>query len=276
MARPRADRDFYAVLGVEPGATEEEIRRAYRRQALRWHPDRNAGDPAAAERFKAISEAYAVLIDPARRSAWDAARRAGTGADFGPAREDLFRDLFADARASAIFDELAAELARMGLRVDRRDFRETLIGGRAVVSGRIVIVSPFGAAGTLLRLVRAAARGALRAGEAAQPLPARQGLLGRLASAAVRRLLGPERPAPGADDVEVALPLDEAEAARGVRRRVVLRHGERDEEVLVTVPAGVRTGTRLRLRGKGRPGGSGRRGDAYLVVLVTREGGGRH
>src|SRR5262245_9087838 len=186
---PRADRDYYGLLGIEPGASEEEIRRAYRRQALRWHPDRNAGDPAAAERFKEISEAYAVLIDPVKRQAWDAARRTGAAGDFGVTRDDLFRDLFADPGASAIFDELAAELQRMGLRVDRRDFHETRFGGRAVVHGRIVIVGSFHPVTAFFRLARAVARGALRARMEA-PEPARPaGLFGRLVAAASRRLL---------------------------------------------------------------------------------------
>ena len=273
MSRPRSDRDYYAVLGVEPGAPEDEIRRAYRRQALRWHPDRNAGDPAAAERFKEISEAYAVLIDPAKRHAWDAARRTGAGDDFQATRDrdDLFRDLFADPRASAIFDELAAELQRMGFRVDRRDFRKTLFGGRTVVTGHLVIVGPFGPVTALLRLARAVARSAVRARtDAALAAGQPPGWLGRLATAVGRRILGryDGSDSPAEADIEVPLSLGEEEAARGVRKRVTLRRGGGDEDVLVMVPPGVRTGTRLRLRGKGRPISGGTVGDAYLIVEV--------
>ena len=103
MARQRADRDYYAALGLAPEATEEEIRRSYRRLALECHPDRNPGNPRAEERFKEISEAYAVLMDPAKRGAYDRARGAGAPGGFGPSREDVFRDLFNDPRASAIF-----------------------------------------------------------------------------------------------------------------------------------------------------------------------------
>ena len=98
MGRPRSDRDYYAVLGVSPEATEDEIRKAYRRLALRWHPDRNPGRSEAAERFKEISEAYAVLTSRRRRAEYDTARRAGSGAGFHASREELFRDLFADPR----------------------------------------------------------------------------------------------------------------------------------------------------------------------------------
>ena len=69
MARQRADRDYYAALGLGSQATEEEIRRTYRRLALEWHPDRNPGNARAEERFKEISEAYALLIDPDKGAA---------------------------------------------------------------------------------------------------------------------------------------------------------------------------------------------------------------
>ena len=108
--RQRADSDYYATLGLGTEATEEEIRRTYRRLALEWHPDRNPGNPRAEERFKEISEAYAVLMDPAKRRSYDAARSAGTTTSFDPSREDVFRDLFADPRASAVFEELASDL----------------------------------------------------------------------------------------------------------------------------------------------------------------------
>src|SRR3990167_4649695 len=85
MPRSRFDRDYYGILGVPPEAAEEEVRRAYRRLALEWHPDRRGGDPRAAERFKEISEAYAVLSSPVRRGDYDAARQRGTTAAWGRA-----------------------------------------------------------------------------------------------------------------------------------------------------------------------------------------------
>uniref|UniRef100_A0A5S6QDN9 J domain-containing protein n=1 Tax=Trichuris muris TaxID=70415 RepID=A0A5S6QDN9_TRIMR len=66
-----ADKDFYKTLNVEKTATEAEIKNAYRKLAIRYHPDRNDGSPEAAERFKEISIAYAVLSDPNRRRQYD-------------------------------------------------------------------------------------------------------------------------------------------------------------------------------------------------------------
>lgn len=267
MARPRSDRDYYQVLGVAPEATEEEIRKAYRRLALQWHPDRNAGSRAAGERFKEISEAYAVLIDAAKRREYDRARSAGTPGDFRHTRDDLFRDLFADPRASAIFEELAREFERLGLRVERRDFRQTLFGGRAVVAGRVVIISPVTPALAFLRLARAALRGARTTRIPPSEAPVRsRGLLAGLVRAG-RWLLGPPTD-PAEGDVTFPLRLTRAEAEEGGRRRLALSRHDGRNDVLVTIPAGVRSGTRLRLRGKGRQMPGGRTGDAYLVVEV--------
>ena len=138
MPRAGADKDYYAILGIRREATEEEIRKAYRRLALEWHPDRRPGDPRAADRFKEISEAYAVLIDPAKRREYDEVSRAGATGAFRHSQEDLLRDLFADPRASGIFEDLAREFERMGMRVDGRTFRQTLFGGRAVVVGGVL------------------------------------------------------------------------------------------------------------------------------------------
>jgi len=277
MARQRADRDYYAILGLGPDASEEEIRRTYRRLALEWHPDRNPGNPRAEERFKAISEAYAVLIDSAKRRAYDGARGAGEPAGFDPSREDVFRDLFADPRASAIFEELARELSRMGMRVERSDFERTLFGGRVVMTGRVFVLPPVSPAKLLWRLGRAA----FRASQPPPPpppaaFPRPKGLLGQAVEIG-RRLLGlrGDEALPGDEasrgDVVFPLRLTPAEADRGGRKRVTLRRAEGDDDVLVTIPAGIRAGTRLRLRGKGRRLQGGGRGDAYLIVEVAGE-----
>ena len=62
-------RDYYEVLGVEKGVSQEEIKKAYRKQAMQWHPDRNPGDKAAEQKFKELSEAYEILKDDQKRAA---------------------------------------------------------------------------------------------------------------------------------------------------------------------------------------------------------------
>src|SRR5262245_9447852 len=281
MARDRLEKDYYAILGVGRQAVEDEIRSAYRRQALTWHPDRRPGDAAAAERFKEISEAYAVLINPARRREYDEASRLGGAGAFRHSQDELFRDLFADRRASAIFEELAREFERMGSRVDRHSFRHTLFGGRTVVVGGVFVVSPLTLLPTVFRIGRAVLRGA-RAGtpvEATKPqsLPAH----GRGLFATLKRLgqglLAPPAPrdiaaAPtngSPDDVTLRLPLTSREARIGAERQVTLESTREPEHVKVTIPPGTRPGTRLRLRGKGRPRPDGSRGDAYLAVDIV-------
>ena len=93
---PAAPADYWSVLGLEPGADASNLKRAFRAQARRWHPDLNGNDPLAEERFKLVNEAYAVLSDPRRRQAWEA----GTPAD-GPSREsqDPFASGFPDFEA---------------------------------------------------------------------------------------------------------------------------------------------------------------------------------
>ena len=66
-----AKRDYYEVLGVKRGATEQEVKSAYRSLAKEFHPDRNAGDKEAERRFKEVNEAYEVLSDDQKRAAYD-------------------------------------------------------------------------------------------------------------------------------------------------------------------------------------------------------------
>ena len=72
-------RDFYEVLEVSKNATPEEIKKAYRQQALKFHPDRNPGDKAAEDKFKEAAEAYEVLSDPQKKARYDQFGHAGVG-----------------------------------------------------------------------------------------------------------------------------------------------------------------------------------------------------
>src|SRR2546423_12192384 len=80
-----AQKDFYAVLGVPAAASQDEIKKQYRRLAAKHHPDKNPSDAKAAERFKEISEAYQVLGDAEKRKQYDEMRRLGAFGGFGGA-----------------------------------------------------------------------------------------------------------------------------------------------------------------------------------------------
>lgn len=98
-------RDYYEVLGIKKGATEDEIKSAFRKKAMEFHPDRNPGDKAAEEKFKEVNEAYGILSDPKQKDKYDRFGHAGVdpsagfgGGGFGGfgggGFEDIFGDLF--------------------------------------------------------------------------------------------------------------------------------------------------------------------------------------
>ncbi|EGR1131771.1 molecular chaperone DnaJ [Vibrio cholerae] len=100
-------RDFYEVLGVGRDASERDIKKAYKRLAMKYHPDRNSGDAGAAEKFKEVKEAYEILTDAQKKAAYDQYGHAafeqgaggfGGGADFGDIFGDVFGDIFGGGR----------------------------------------------------------------------------------------------------------------------------------------------------------------------------------
>src|SRR6476659_7739343 len=99
---PTTKRDYYEVLGVPRGAPEDEVKRSYRKLAVKYHPDKNPDDPHAEEKFKELGEAYDVLIDADKRAAYDRFGHAafsqgmGRGGGFHDPF-DIFREVFSGA-----------------------------------------------------------------------------------------------------------------------------------------------------------------------------------
>jgi molecular chaperone DnaJ len=122
VAAPAPKRDFYDVLEVGRDATDAEIKRAFRRLALRDHPDKNPSDRAAEERFKEANEAYAVLSDPERRAAYD---RLGFAA-FGPPGFGGAGGAAGFTSVSEVLDNFLDLLGRKRPRAAGRDLRYTL------------------------------------------------------------------------------------------------------------------------------------------------------
>src|SRR3954462_429214 len=230
------EKDFYAVLGVKPEASADEVKKAYRKLARQHHPDANAGDANAERRFKEIGEAYAVLSDPEQRQQYDAVRAmARGGARFsagGPngapgGFEDLLGGLFGQTGAGAGRGNVRFTTTPGGASPNLEDLFGMFGGGARPMGG----TGPMGGAG-YPGAGRMPRRGEDLAAEAT--LTFRQALEGALLSLRVDDpLTGP--------------------------RTVTAR-----------VPAGVREGQKIRLRGKGHPGEPGGE-DGDLVVTVHVE-----
>jgi molecular chaperone DnaJ len=107
-----AKRDYYDILGIQRNASAEEIKKAYRKMALQYHPDRNPGNKQAEETFKEAAEAYEVLGDPAKRQRYDQYGHEGVrGTDFHPFTDvndifSAFGDIFGGGMGGSIFDEM--------------------------------------------------------------------------------------------------------------------------------------------------------------------------
>ena len=286
----RADptKEYYEILGLQPNASPEEIRKAYRKLALHYHPDRNRGNPGAEERFKAISEAYGVLSDPGKRRLFDLSRGTGREASAGgqaapdgySSQEEILRDLFQSRDAALLFEELSREFSRTGFTFDDRFVRHVFFsGGRGVVYGGIFFGGPFGRHRRGMDSPRFGRRrdvpwlgGSETAGAPERERPAGlferigQGLRGLASGLGAIARLALGAGGRGEDTTQDIL-VSRDEALHGVKKRFQFRRGDAAEEVLVTIPAGVRPGTKLRLRGKGLEGKTGP-GDLYLRVEI--------
>ncbi len=258
-------RDYYEVLGVARDASAEDIKKAYRKLAVKFHPDKNPGDKAAEEKFKELGEAYEVLSNADKRAAFDrfghdAFSRGGAGAGGGAAWSgvgggfhdpfEVFREVFGGAMG---FEELfggGGRRARRGadLRYDMEiGFEEAVFGGEREIQVR--------------KLVSCAECGGSGAQEGS----------GRVTCSACR---GNGHVASGSGFFQMVQTCPRCRGEGSMLEKPCRKcHGagavEGTAKIKVKIPAGVDTGTRLRSAGQGDAAtGGGEAGDLYVVFHV--------
>ncbi len=211
------DTDYYKILGVNKNASDEEIKKAYRKLAMKYHPDHAKGDKSAEEKFKKISEAYAVLSDKEKRKQYDTFGTEGFHQRF--TQEDIFRGFD--------FSDIFKEFGFGG-----SDFFGGRGGGMRFSFGS---GSPFGARSPF-------------GYESSQQAQAK------------------------GSDLVYEMPLTLQEVISGASKVVSFDHRGRSEKITVKIPAGMTSGKKLRLAGKGEqnPFG-GPPGDLYIQARVLND-----
>jgi molecular chaperone DnaJ len=259
--------DLYKVLGVSRKASDDEIKKAYRKLARRYHPDRNPDDPAAEEKFKEVGGAYDTLSDPEKRKEYDAG---GAFAGFGGAGRgpftagpggqgggfvdlgdlgDIFSSMFGGGRGGGGPRGWPAQPGRDLETEARLTFDQAVEGTQIRVAGAngktVKVNIPAGVRDGAR--IRVAGRGEPSAGDGP---PGDLYVRTRVTPSPVfKRLDG--------GNLEVTVPITIAEALRGATIEVPTLKGTKK----IKVPAGTGHGTLQRLRGEGAPKAKGGRGD---------------
>jgi molecular chaperone DnaJ len=248
-------RDYYEVLGVDRNASRDEIKAAYRKLAVKYHPDRNPGDAKAEEIFKEAAEAYAVLSDPDKRARYDRFGQAGLGEQpFSGFDSSVFGD-FADILGNIFGFEGFFGGRRRGGPERGSDLRTSITISFAEMAAGVERVL------TVPREESCEACGGsgLAAGAKAETC---RSCGGRGQVRVSQGFFTMVRPCPdcGGSGRKISNPCQECRGAGRVERRRQLK---------VTVPAGIEDGTRLRMVGEGEAGvHGGPAGDLYVVVRV--------
>ncbi|MBX8466338.1 DnaJ C-terminal domain-containing protein [Deinococcus sp. RIT780] len=283
-----AYKDYYDVLGVSRGASEADIKSAYRRLAKQYHPDKNAGDEKAAERFKEIGEAYAVLSDPEKRQVFDQFGHTGQvppgyggpgagggfqGGDFSGFDPGQFSDFFQGLFGQTGRRGGAGQGFPGGAQVNLED----LLGGGGMGGGRrfvqnvegelqVTLAEAFSGSDEVINVD--GKRLSLRV-----PAGTRDGARLRLAGQGpgggdvllTIRVLEDARFELDGDHLTTSVDVPAPVAALGGDVTVQTLSGKGN----LSVPPGSSGGRRMRLRGQGWPKKDGTRGDLYVRLNVT-------
>jgi molecular chaperone DnaJ len=252
-----AKQDYYELLGVERGASQEDLKRAYRKLAMQYHPDRNPGDSAAEHRFKEINEAYDVLKDDQRRAAYDRFGHAAFengGGGRGGAGDFNFAQGFAD-----IFDEMFGDFMGGGRRGGAN-----LRGADLRYNMEITLEDAYAGKQATIRVptsVLCEACNGSGGEKGAQP-----------ANCPTCRGHGKVRAQQGFFTIERTCPTCHG-AGRVIQNPCRQCDGtgrtRKEKTLQVNIPAGVEEGTRIRLAGEGEAGLRGApAGDLYIFLAI--------
>ena len=249
-------KDYYQILGIEQSATPKQTKDAYRKLALRYHPDRNQGDPTAGEKMKAVNEAYAVLSNPQKRQEYDLMRQRFGSSAYGQFRQTHSEhDIFSGSDINRIFEEMARSF---GLRGFDEIFKEFYGQGyrsfefqKGDFTGRGFVFTGHSGRGS----------------QDAIQIPG-LGKLGKFPRYLLKKITGVELPEDGRD-INDNITLSPEQARQGGSYSYYLR--EKAKKLAVKIPRGIRERQRIRLAGMGESGkGGGKPGDLYLEVRFKK------
>jgi molecular chaperone DnaJ len=253
--------DYYKALGVEKKASADEIKKAYRKLARRYHPDRNPGDKAAEERFKEVSQAHDVLGDPEKRKQYDSGTgpfaTGGPGGGFGGFGNFDFDASSMGDILSNLFGGGGGRAQRQRQRAERGGDLEAAVSisfDQAIAGAQVPLSVPMRATCTTCHGTGA------KPGTTPSVCPRCEGRGIETQGQGMFSISQPCSLCGGAGTV-IEDPCPTCHGSGAVRTVKRLR---------VNIPAGVREGSRIRLPGKGEPGRrGGPPGDLYLITHVT-------